>query len=198
MVKSPPIANPQTVMCKFKAPQFTGIRVALVLIVTLTSLISIAQVKRSQLIGRVYRDLEEIKEFKNYFGSHSRLVPTADYGTSDKYAVVQITDTVNRNHIIIFEELLNDRAHPGQAKYKILDVLYVRYNSLENWISLCECYSGSTYTPELIALVKTQPNADFTTKIQKAWRLDFTTERILPLTNKTEIKCSNPEEGCID
>ncbi|NEU07866.1 hypothetical protein GZH53_06035 [Flavihumibacter sp. R14] len=186
-------------MCKFKDTPIAPIRVALVsVMLLLVSFTSLAQLKPSELIGKIYRDIKEIKEFKNYYGDHSRLIPTADFGTSDKYAVVQITDTVEKNHIIILEELLNDETSPGRSKYKILDLLYVKYKSAENWISLCECYQGSTYTPELIALVATQPNEDFTTKIKKVWRLDFKMGRILPLTNKVGIKCSNPDEGCTD
>jgi hypothetical protein len=171
---------------------FTAILPLLIFLIASSSL----KGQNKPLIGRVYRDLKEIKEFKNYYGHIGKMIPTKDYGVSDRFAVVQITDTIAKQHIIIFEELLKDPKIPGKPKYLILDVLYVDFKSQDSWMSLCECYQKSNYKPEIIALVDAQPNSDFTTKIRKAWCLEFKTKKIIPLSNKEVVKCSSQDEGC--
>ena len=118
-------------MGKFKTNFITIL--SLILLLTISNSL-IGQEKINSLKGRIYRDIGELKELKNYFGGRSTLISNRNRISETKFGFVQVNDTIARKYIIILEEVLYDQLNSEKQKYLILDTLTIKYNSEEEVI----------------------------------------------------------------
>lgn len=138
--------------------------------------------KKNPLYGKVFRDLSEIPEFKNY----------TDLGGSI-CGVSHFKDDKD-NILCISNEILKPDEN-GKVKYKIIDTINVGKLKGREHFTYCNCRQDTTWDSEIIALVVAEDEKEFYDKIVKAWRIDQNTMTFSLIKNTKGINCVNEGFG---
>ncbi|RYE17666.1 MAG: hypothetical protein EOP45_15415 [Sphingobacteriaceae bacterium] len=128
------------------------------------------------IIGSVYRNVTELKEFKGYKKVEGSVLELA----RDHYSIATIVK--GNYNILLFEKILQI-GDGSTVKYKLLDTLNIGLLKKPYTIAYSACRISRKNDSEIVALVKGEYKEYFT-KILKAWRANKKTKRF----EKTSIK----------
>lgn len=151
---------------------------------------------KGKLIGKTYSNIYEISEFKDYYSPGGHGVGSTFRGKEYSIKIVHIKEGITS--FVIFNEAF---VSESDVVYKILDVLDLTkkeyYTILKDNDKIL--YSGFGYKDgkndqEIIAIAQYDENAEFLTKIYKAWRADRKTEKIIEIP-VDGIKVENMDYG---
>jgi hypothetical protein len=142
---------------------------------------------KNSLRGVIYTDISEVPQFKNCRVIGGDLLP--QYKSFDnKYAVLHISDGVR--HIVTFEDVTHKDPGTLAPKHQIIDNLNVdRIEENESFV-FSYCQQDATLDQNIIALVKLpKEDAEFTDQVVQAWRIDFESMKIIPISSTKGLKC---------
>ena len=149
----------------------------------------------SELIGSVYSKEEGIKEFEEYYSGGAII---GEVFNNKQYTISSLSGKGDIVKYILFEESLRIKGLDGE--FKILDVLdltgekYILLNDKDKNLHYHFCYKDDKNDQEIIAIAQYDENAEFLTKIYKAWRADRKTEKIIEIPVEG-IKVENMDYG---
>lgn len=118
---------------------------------------------------KLYRELSEVDEFKNYNGSTKGGILI-----SDKYSISYKQNTNDTEDFLIAFEEIPSIEH--KSKFKLLDYLFFKMESEQDLIT-SNCRFNDKYDKEIVAIY-TSKNDNEEAKIIKAWRFNRQTLKI--------------------
>lgn len=149
--------------------------------------------KSNPLYGKVFRDIEEIPELKNYKDIGGAVINSNKYENGDyRFGIAQLRN--KNNQICILEEFIKSDIE-GQVKYKILDTIQIQNIKGDEFVTYCNCRKDKTWDYEIIALVNADEETEFYNKIITVWRADTKTGKIYKINNTKDIDCMNEGFG---
>lgn len=133
----------------------------------------------SQLSNKKYRIGQEIKSENGFLLNRDKF--DTDYGIAFSNSETKI--------FILFFKIEN-------TKKIIIDILEIDKKELEENKLTEYCYTNNGADAEIIALVKeTDNNAEFYTKIKKAWRANRKIGKFEEIAKRKVKKCDNENNG---
>ncbi|KZS42306.1 hypothetical protein AWE51_02375 [Aquimarina aggregata] len=134
------------------------------------------------LIGRIYSDIEDVNEFKNYYSPGGASV--GEIYNNKEYSINTVQIKEGLDSFVIFNEAL---VSESDVQYKILDTLnltgkeYGLLSDKDKSLYIHFCYKDGENDQEIIAIAQYDENEEFLTTIYKAWRADRKTEKIIEI-----------------
>ncbi|MES2655612.1 MAG: hypothetical protein V4620_08485 [Bacteroidota bacterium] len=118
---------------------------------------------------QLYRDLNEIEKFKQYYGSTE--VETL---ISEKYSIVYKQNSIDKTDFLIaFEEVFSV---DHKSKIKLHDYLFFKMESIQD-LTMSNCRFNDKYDNEIVAVYYSK-NDNEEAKIINAWRFNRATLKI--------------------
>jgi hypothetical protein len=119
--------------------------------------------------AKLYRDLSEVKKFKNYNGATRG-------GTliSDKYSIAYKQNSIDKTDFLIALEEVLSVDH--KSKFQLLDYVFFRME-LTQELTTSNCRFNDKYDKEIVAIYSSN-NDNEEAKIIKAWRFNRETLKI--------------------
>lgn len=149
--------------------------------------------KSNPLYGKIFRDIEEIPELKDYKNTGGAVINANKYENGDyRFGIAQLRN--NNNQIFILEEFIKSDIE-GQVDYKILDTIQIQNIKDDEFVTYCNCRKDKNWDYEIIALVKAGEETEFYNKILTAWRADTKTGKISKINDTKNIDCLNEGYG---
>ncbi len=142
---------------------------------------------QNPLRGIIYKDISEVPQFKNYKVIGGELLPK--YKSFDnEYAIMHLSDSIR--HILTFEDVTHRDPVDQASKHQIIDNITIDKIEENESIVYFYCQQDTTLDPNIIALVtRTDEASEFADKVVQAWRIDFESMKIIPISNTNGIKC---------
>ena len=150
--------------------------------------------RQNPLYGKVFRNINEIPELKDFTSMGGSVIDTGKTDKGDhRYGIGSYRDK-NDFVICIFEEFLKAE-EKGKVKYKILDTINIGQLKETEYFTYCNCRQDTIWDSEIIALVVADHDNEYYDRIIKAWRANTKTGKIEVIKEKSGINCSNEGYG---
>lgn len=164
------------------------IKILLLISFLCVSTIAFSQDLNKLLVGKVYRNVEEIPFFKEVKGHESVLLQDSQERLTD-YALTHVKK-MGISYVILVE-FVGDKAKPD---YKVLRVLKCGPLANHNRLILEQCSVGGKVRHGLIAIVVYEEGKERRRNIVSAWRVNTTKAEFIPVSPKG-ITCYNDDYG---
>lgn len=148
--------------------------------------------KKKTIFDIVFRDIHEIKYFKNYKHRTSTIINYEE----DKwdYAFVEM---VNKNNRIVILEKIIETKQP-QKKFQIIDTIHINNLKKHEFLSFGLCMKNRRLDSEIFTLIEgaeSELDLEYYSKIKIAWKANLTTKKIEKMSQISGIKCKNESYG---
>ncbi len=132
----------------------------------------------------VYRNLFEINEYSEYKNSSGATIDN-DYSVG-----CYSKEEEDNSRLIIFEKIHRDN---GLVNYSIVDKLLIENIPNNHYVGYGDCRIKGKVDREIIVLYEYE-DAEYYTKIKKAWRADRNSKKIIKISTEN-IDCINEGWG---